>query len=144
MTAKMAIHRGYSGSNGSVNAGPRNSNTEDMGDNVMPHFMLRFRFAQSSVKAMTTAPSDRAAAAVAALAPLGAKLKDYYFSFGDFDSVVIYEAPSAISAAALAMTLGSAGSMTDCQTTQLLTMAEAMEAMKLSGTTQGAYKPASA
>lgn len=110
----------------------------------MPHFMLRFRFAQSSVKAMTTTPSDRAKAAVDALAPLGGKLKDYYFSFGDSDSVVIYEAPSPIAAAALAMTLGAAGSMTHVETTPLLTMAEAMEAMKLSGTTQGSYKPASA
>jgi uncharacterized protein with GYD domain len=109
----------------------------------MPHFMLRFRFAQSSVKAMTTTPSDRAKAAVDALTPLGGKLKDYYFSLGDADTVVIYEAPNAIAAAALAMTLGSAGSVSHIETTPLFTMSEAMEAMKLSGTTQGSYKPAS-
>ena len=109
----------------------------------MPHFMLRFRFSQSSVKAMTTSPSDRAKAAVDALAPLGGKLKDYYFSLGDADVVVIYEVPNAITATALAMTLGSAGAATHVETTPLLTMTEAMEAMKLSGTTQGSYKPPS-
>ena len=108
----------------------------------MPHYMLQFSFAQSSVKAMTTTPSDRYQAAVAALAPLGAKLKDYFFAFGAYDTVVIYEAPGPIAAAALAMTLGSAGSMTRIVTTPLLTMPEAMEAMALSGKTQGSYRPA--
>jgi uncharacterized protein with GYD domain len=105
--------------------------------------MLQFGFAQSSVKAMTANPSDRFKAAVEALPPVGGNVKDYYFAFGDYDTVLIYEASGPITAAALAMTLGSAGSMTSIKTTPLLTMPEAMEAMALSGKTQGSYKPAS-
>ena len=108
----------------------------------MPHYMTRFRFAQSSVKAMTTKPSDRAKAAVTALEPIGGKLVHYFFSLGEWDTVVIWEGPSMIAATALAMTLGAAGSMSAVETTPLLTTKEAMEAMKLSGTSQGAYKPA--
>jgi uncharacterized protein with GYD domain len=106
-------------------------------------YMLQLAFAQSAVKSMTASPSDRYKAAVDALAPVGATVKDYYFAFGDYDAVLIYEAPSQIAAAALAMTLGAAGSMTRVKTTPLLTMKEGMEAMALSGKTQGAYRPAS-
>jgi uncharacterized protein with GYD domain len=109
----------------------------------MPLYMLQFAFSQSSVKGMTANPSDRYKAAVEALAPLGATAKDYYFAFGDYDAVLIYEAPSPITAAALAMTLGAAGSMTRVKTTPLLNVKEGMEAMALSGKTQNAYRPAS-
>ena len=80
---------------------------------------------------------------VEALTPLGATTKHYYPTLGDYDAVLIYEAPSPIAATALAKTLGAAESMTRVKTTPLLNVKEAMEAMELSGKTQNAYRPAS-
>jgi len=110
----------------------------------MPHFMLKAKFSQESVKGLVANPQDRRKAATAALVAVGAKLKDYYFAFGDADVLVTYEAPDASTAAAVTMTLGASGAMSSAETVALLTMEEAMEAMKKSSKLQKAYKPPSA
>ena len=110
----------------------------------MPHFMLKAKFSQDSVKGLTANPQDRRKAATAALEAVGAKLKDYYFCFGDADVLVTYEAPDAATAASLAMMLGASGATSSAETIALLTMEEAMEAMKKSSKAQKAYKPPSA
>ena len=109
----------------------------------MPHFMLKGRFSQESVKGLTANPQDRRKAAEAALAAVGAKLKDYYFALGDADVFVTYEAPDAATAASVAMTVGASGALSSAVTIALLTTDEAMEAMKKSGKAQKAYKPPS-
>lgn len=45
-----------------------------------------------------------------------AKLRDYYFAFGDADAIVTYEAPDAASAASIAMTLGASGATPSAET----------------------------
>jgi uncharacterized protein with GYD domain len=109
----------------------------------MPHFMLKGKFSQESVKGLTANPHDRRKAAEVALAAVGAKLKDYYFALGNADVLVTYEAPDAATAASVAMTVGASGAMSSVETIALLTMDEAMEAMKKSGKAQKAYKPPS-
>ena len=109
----------------------------------VPHYMLKGKFSQESVKALTANPQDRRKAAAAALEAVGAKLKDYYFAFGDADVLVTYEAPDVATAASVAMTVGAAGTLTSVETVSLLTMEEAMEAMKKSGKSLKAYKPPS-
>jgi uncharacterized protein with GYD domain len=66
-----------------------------------------------------------------AIESLGGKLHAFYFSFGDYDAVLIAEAPSNVSAAAVALATTSAGLLSKFHTTTLMTTAESMEAMKL-------------
>jgi uncharacterized protein with GYD domain len=115
----------------------------DKGGTHMPHFMLKGRFTQESVKAITANPQDRRKAASAVLEAVGATLKDYYFAFGDADVLVTYEAPDAATAASVAMAVGAAGTLTSVETVALLTMEEAMEAMKKSSKALKVYKPPS-
>jgi len=110
----------------------------------MPHFMMTLKFAPPSVKALTANPSDRRKAAIEAMGAAGAKLKEYYFALGDTDAYVTYEAPDAVTAASLAMSVAASGSASAVATIALLTVEEAMEAMRKSGAIQGAYKPPSA
>ena len=109
----------------------------------MPHFMMKLKYSHNAVKAMVANPSDRRKVAEDALAGVGATLKGFYFVFGDTDLIVIYEAPDSVSAAALAMSLGASGAASDVETSLLLTMEEAMEAMKKAGVAQKAYRPPS-
>jgi len=95
------------------------------------------------LEGLVTNPQDRRKAAEAALATVGAKLKDFYFAFGDADAIITYEAPDAASAASLAMTLGASGAASSAETIALLTTDEAMEAMKKSSKTLRDYKPPS-
>jgi uncharacterized protein with GYD domain len=64
------------------------------------------------------------------LASLGAKLLDYWFAFGDFDVVVLTEAPDNSAGASIAMAIGGTGEVSRLETTVLLTMDEAREAMR--------------
>jgi uncharacterized protein with GYD domain len=114
-----------------------------MGGTHVPHFMLKLKFSQDSIKGLVANPQDRRKAGEAALATVGAKLRDYYFAFGDADAIITYEAPDAASAASIAMTLGASGATSSAETIALLTMDEAMDAMKKSNKTIKSYKPPS-
>ena len=58
--------------------------------------------------------------------------------------VVIYEAPDAMTAASVSMTLGASGASSSVETIQLFTMEEAMTAMTKAGQMQKTYKPPTA
>ncbi|MDQ6672914.1 MAG: GYD domain-containing protein [Chloroflexota bacterium] len=83
---------------------------------------------------LTKNPQDRSQAVGAALQQLGGRLISLHHSFGDYDTVVIYEAPDQITATTYAMAVLAAGHVRASATTQLLTTQEAMEAMRRAGT----------
>src|SRR5262252_3333625 len=109
----------------------------------MPLFMALIKLSAESTKAVVERPHDRRPAARAALEAAGCTLKDYYFALGPADVVVIYEAPDAITAASVSMTLGASRGSSSVETIQLFTMEEAMMAMTKAGEIQKTYKPPS-
>lgn len=56
-----------------------------------------------------------------------------YYSFGEYDGVIIYEAPDAQSAAAVAVAAVGPGHVTKILTTPLVTIHEAMDVMTKAG-----------
>lgn len=64
---------------------------------------------------------------------MGGKLHGLWLAFGKYDIVGIAEMPDNVSAAAIAMAIGSSGGMSAYSTTPLMTMAEGTEAMKKAG-----------
>ena len=108
----------------------------------MPHYLHQVAYSSEAWKALVGSPQDRVEAVRPAIERLGGKIKDAYFSFGDYDVVVITEMPDNVSAAGLAMAFASGGACKSVQTTPLLSVAEAVEAMKKAG--QSGYKPATA
>jgi len=70
---------------------------------------------------------------------VGGRLESLYFSFGEYDTVCIYEVPDNTAAAALAIAVGASGALATSKTTLLLTAAEGREAMARSGS--AAYTP---
>ena len=96
----------------------------------MPTFLVQFSYASRSIKALVKQPDvDHAAQAAAMVASLGAHLLGYWYAFGHFDGVVLMEAPDTSTAAAVAMAIGGTGEVSRLETTVLLTMDEAREAM---------------
>jgi uncharacterized protein with GYD domain len=106
----------------------------------MPHFMIRARYSAAAVQAMIAKPQDRHKAAAAAVEALGGKLHGFYFAFGPDDVIAIAEAPDATAAAALSMAIGASGALAAIETVPLLTIHEAMEAMRKASTAQKAYR----
>jgi uncharacterized protein with GYD domain len=103
--------------------------------------MMTVKYSPDAVRALIAHPSDRRKVASEIIDKAGGKLHGFYLTFGPIDVVVILEAPSATAAAALSMMLGASGSFAQVATTPLLTMEEAMAAMKEAAPLQAAYKP---
>ena len=96
----------------------------------MPHYLARFSYSADSIRAMVDNPQDRAAAAREVAESLGGKLLGFWFAFGEFDGVFIVEAPDNTAAAALSMVVGGSGALSSLETTVLLGMDEAQDAMR--------------
>jgi uncharacterized protein with GYD domain len=63
----------------------------------------------------------------------------YRYAFGEYDVVVLMEAPDHVSAAALALAVASGGALKAQQTTVLMTPEEGVEAMRRASGT--GYRP---
>jgi uncharacterized protein with GYD domain len=96
----------------------------------MPLYLGRFSYTTDAMKALLSQPQDRSAAAREVAESLGGKLLGFWYAFGEFDGVFLMEAPDNASAAALAMAVGAGGALSEVETTVLLDMDEAQEAMR--------------
>jgi uncharacterized protein with GYD domain len=96
----------------------------------MPLYLGRFRYTTDAIKAMVANPQDRGKAAAEAAESLGGKLVGFWYSFGEFDGAFLMDAPDNATAAALAMLVGGSGALSNLETTVLLDMSEAQEAMR--------------
>ena len=96
----------------------------------MPLYLGRFSYTTDAVKALVDQPQDRSAAAREVAESLGGKLLGFWYAFGEFDAVFLMEAPDNASAAALAMAVGAGGALSELETTVLLDMDEAQDAMR--------------
>ena len=96
----------------------------------MPLYLGRFSYTADALKALLNEPQDRSAAAREVAESLGGKLLGFWYAFGEFDGVFLMEAPDNASAAALAMAVGAGGALSEVETTVLLDMDEAQDAMR--------------
>jgi uncharacterized protein with GYD domain len=96
----------------------------------MPQYLGRFSYTTDAVRALVSNPQDRGAAAAEAVESLGGKLVGFWFAFGEFDGVFIADAPDNATAAAIAMAVAGGGALSKLETTVLIGMDEAQEAMR--------------
>jgi len=96
----------------------------------MPLYLSRFSYTKDAVKALLAQPADRSVAAREAAESVGGKLLGFWYAFGEFDGVFLMEAPDNAAAAGLAMTVGASGGLSAIETTVLLDMDEAQDAMR--------------
>jgi uncharacterized protein with GYD domain len=107
----------------------------------MALYLGRFSYSPEAIKAMVDRPQDRKKAAAELAKSLGGKLVGFWFAFGEFDGVFLLEAPDNATAAALAMAVGASGALSNIETTVLLDVNEAQEAMRKAA--QATYRPPS-
>jgi uncharacterized protein with GYD domain len=111
----------------------------------MPLFMATIKLSAASTKAMVEKHDDRGPPANALFESAGCILKEYYFTLGKAtDVVVIYEAPDALTATSISMTLEASGATSSVEIVQLFTTKEAMAAMTKANQTLKTYKPPAA
>ena len=107
----------------------------------MPQYLGRFSYSASAVRALVDSPQDRETAAREVVEALGGRLLGFWFAFGEYDGVFIVELPDHATATALAMTVAGSGAMSRFETTVLLGMDEAQEAMRKAASASAGYRP---
>jgi uncharacterized protein with GYD domain len=107
----------------------------------MAFYLMRGKFSQHAMQALTQRPEDRLVTTAKFLQGVGGRLHYYFFSFGEFDFVLLYELPDNVSAAALSMVLKASGAVTETDNAVLMTMEEAVAAMQKAGDVTGVYRP---
>jgi uncharacterized protein with GYD domain len=99
----------------------------------MPLYMTQVGYTSEAWAALTRNPEDRSEAFGALAESMGGRLVSFYNSFGEYDVVVIYEAPDESTAAAIVLAAVSPGHLSSVKTTVLLSAEEGLEAMRKAG-----------
>ncbi len=91
----------------------------------MPIYITQGRYTRDAIKGMIVKPEDRADAVARLLSKAGGRLIGYYLTFGEYDFLMIAEAPSETQMAAALLAAASSGGVTDLRTTVAMTSVEA-------------------
>jgi uncharacterized protein with GYD domain len=95
----------------------------------MPLYMSQFAYTPEAWAALVDNPEDRSAAVRELTEAMGGRLLSWYLSFGEYDGLLIYEAPDNATAGAAA----SRGHLRALKTTPLFSAEESVEVMRSAG-----------
>jgi len=96
----------------------------------MPFYLTRFSYTPATWARLIKNPEDRRGAAQQYVEAVGGTLHGFWYAFGKHDAYALYEAPDPVSIAAMALAINSGGALSSYQTIPLLTVEEAMAAMR--------------
>ena len=105
----------------------------------MPLYLTRFSYTPETWARLIANPEDRRKAAQSYIESVGGTLHGFWYAFGAYDGINLWEAPDDVSMAAVALAIGSGGALSTIETTVLLTVEDTMSALR---TAQGiGYRP---
>jgi uncharacterized protein with GYD domain len=107
----------------------------------MALFMYQASYTPESIAAQIKNPHDRIEAVRPPLEAMGARFVAAGYPFGEYDVVLMYEAPDEKTAASIAMAVAAGGAVKAAKTTRLLNGQEWIEALQKAQGSQ--YQPAS-
>ena len=107
----------------------------------MPLYMYQAAYSAEALAALIKAPQDRLETVRPAFEAIGGKILAGGYPFGEYDAVVIYEAPDDTAAASLALAVAAGGAVRSGKTTKLLSGPEWLAALKAAQATT--YRPPS-
>jgi uncharacterized protein with GYD domain len=106
----------------------------------MALYMYQAAYTPESMAAQIKEPHDRIEAVRPGLEAMGAKFLAAGYPFGEYDVLVIYEAPDETTAASIAMAVAAGGAVKSAKTTRLLDGQEWVESLRKAQGSQ--YRPA--
>jgi uncharacterized protein with GYD domain len=95
----------------------------------MPLYLTRFSYTPETWARMIKNPEDRRKAAQAYIESVGGTLHGFWYAFGAYDGINLWEAPDDVSMAAVALAIGSGGAIKSMETTVLLSVEDTIEAL---------------
>jgi uncharacterized protein with GYD domain len=106
----------------------------------MALYMYQAAYTPESMAAQIKEPQDRIEAVRPALEAMGARFLAAGYPFGEYDVLVVYEAPDETAAASIAMAVAAGGAVKSAKTTRLLNGQEWVESLRKAQGSQ--YRPA--
>ncbi len=100
----------------------------------MPLYMTQYSLTPEAWAALAKKPEDRSMAVKALFDKIGGRLIGMYYSYGEYDGVIISECPDNVSHAGATIAAVVPGHLRAVRTTVLFSVADAMQAMKRAGT----------
>ena len=107
----------------------------------MPRYLVQASYNTTGIQALVRNPQNREEALRPIVEAAGGKFDCLYYAFGDYDIVGIAEMPDNTSMVALSMAVSNGGAVASFKTTPLISMDEAVEAMRRASGT--GYRPPS-
>jgi uncharacterized protein with GYD domain len=91
----------------------------------MPTFIAQGRFTRDAVRGMTSTPEDRTESVAALLDSLGGRMISWYLTSGEYDWMIVAEAPSQDVVVAASIVATGGGGVGDIKTSAAWTGPEA-------------------
>jgi uncharacterized protein with GYD domain len=95
----------------------------------MPTFMVQASYTNTAWGKLVQRPENRMEALKPMMDRLGGRILAWYYTFGDYDVVVLFEVPDNITAAAVSMAIASSGAVKAFRTTVLMSPDEGFDAL---------------
>ena len=105
----------------------------------MAHYLIQVGYTAEAWKGLLKKPEDRTKAIRPVIEKLGGSLEGAWFTFGDYDLVLIVQMPDNVSAAAFSLAATAGGALRTIKTTPLLEITEGLGAMKRAA--HAGYRP---
>jgi len=96
----------------------------------LPLYMSQFAYTTDAWKALVKEPEDRATVFAEHAEKMGGCLISLYYSMGEYDGLVIFEAPDESTSAAIMFAAIAPGHLKTTKTTPLLSVEDTMEALR--------------
>ena len=96
-------------------------------------YLTQFAYTPEAWAALVHNPADRKTGLAALAQSMGGRLIELYYCFGEYDGVALLEAPDDTTAASILMAAVAPGHLKAIRTTVLMTVPQAMEAMRKAG-----------
>jgi uncharacterized protein with GYD domain len=107
----------------------------------MPTFVTFFSYTRAAWHEMVQQPEDREAATRNVIEANGGKLLSFYWMFGDYDGLAIYEAPDPVVAGTVLAGISATGRIENMATNALLTGVEAQRVLDMAKFATIDYNP---
>lgn len=96
----------------------------------MPLFMTQYTYTADGWRNLVQNPQDRSEAFRTLFERLGGRVVGHYLSFGEYDAVVIAEAPNETTMTSGLLAVIAQGHIKDIRTTLLITPEQGLDAMR--------------
>ena len=107
----------------------------------MAEYLVQVAYTSEAYKTMVANPQNRIDAVRPAIERLGGSVTGAWFTFGEYDVVLITQMPDNVSMAAFSFAASAGGAIKSIKTTPLMSIEEGVEALRKA--TKAGYEPPS-